>query len=154
MNRTRTDWIIIHCSATKPSQSVGVDRIREWHMSPPRNWSDVGYHFVIRRDGALELGRPLHLVGAHCAGYNSTSVGVCLEGGLLETGGPAEGLEHFTAEQAATLHLVINFLRMAYPGVTVRGHRDFSPDLDGDGKISKSEWMKHCPCFNVREYYP
>lgn len=151
INRTRTDWIIIHCSATKPSQSVGVDRIREWHMA--KGWEDVGYHFVVRRDGSLELGRPINTVGAHVRGYNSTSVGVCLEGGLLEDGGPAEGLEAYTAAQVATLDLVIKFLKLAYPGATCRGHRDFSPDLDGDGKISQGEWMKNCPCFDVRSYW-
>jgi N-acetylmuramoyl-L-alanine amidase len=38
------------------------------------------------------------------------------------------------------------------PDENVKGHRDWSPDLDGDGEIEQNEWLKDCPCFNVREF--
>lgn len=152
MKRPKTDWIIIHCSATKNSDaSIDVDRIREWHLA--KGWSDIGYQFVIPRNGALQPGRPLEDVGAHVLGFNSTSVGICLVGGLDDNGYATEGIEFFTAAQLETLTMAVNFLKKLYPGAKVRGHRDFSPDLDGDGRITKSEWMKNCPTFNVGDYF-
>jgi len=81
------DTVIVHCSATKPSMDIGVDVIRQWHMN--KGWSDIGYHYVIRRNGAVELGRDLDKdgdvdeeIGAHAYGHNATSIGICLIGGV------------------------------------------------------------------------
>ncbi|CAH7143540.1 hypothetical protein VCHA41O245_100029 [Vibrio chagasii] len=48
-------FITVHCSATSPQQDIGEHDIRRWHKN--RGWRDVGDHFVIRRDGKVELGR-------------------------------------------------------------------------------------------------
>jgi N-acetyl-anhydromuramyl-L-alanine amidase AmpD len=53
--RKKTDYLIIHCAATKPSMDIGVNEIRKWHLD--RGWRDVGYHYMIRRNGEVELGR-------------------------------------------------------------------------------------------------
>ena len=37
-----------------------------------------------------------------------------------------------------------------YPGCRVCGHRDLSPDLNGNGEIEPEEWIKACPCFEVK----
>lgn len=58
------DKIIIHCSATPPDRHIGADEIRLWHIRD-KGWTDIGYHSVIRRDGAVEAGRGLELPGAH-----------------------------------------------------------------------------------------
>ena len=68
----------MHCSDTPPGMNIGAAEIREWHLE--RDFIDIGYHWVIPRDGSLEQGRPADTVGAHTFGYNSTSVGVCLVG--------------------------------------------------------------------------
>ena len=71
--------VIVHCSATPDKGDlIGVKQIREWHLE--RGWSDVGYHFVIRRSGIVEPGRAENLVGAHTRGENADSLGVCLVG--------------------------------------------------------------------------
>ena len=86
-DRKRTDFIAVHCSATRPSMDVGVKEIDQWHRA--RGFSGgVGYHYVIRRDGTLEHGRAEAAVGAHVEGYNHNSVGVCLGGGVIETAEP------------------------------------------------------------------
>ena len=75
--------IILHCSDSQDSLDIGVKEIRSWHtMKPPKGngWTDVGYHFIIRRDGRIELGRPLDVKGAHVRGQNSDSIGVCWVG--------------------------------------------------------------------------
>ena len=76
------DKIIVHCSATREGQHIDVDTIRQWHTSEPRNWSDIGYHYVIYLDGSIVPGRPEERQGAHCKGNNKTSIGVCYVGGV------------------------------------------------------------------------
>ena len=69
---------IIHCSDTPDDRHVTVDDIRAWHIK--RGWNDIGYHYIINRDGSLALGRPVEKIGAHCKGNNGDSIGTCLIG--------------------------------------------------------------------------
>ncbi|MGB0717980.1 MAG: N-acetylmuramoyl-L-alanine amidase [Alphaproteobacteria bacterium] len=124
--------VIVHCSATTPSQDIGVTELRQWHITE-RGWSDIGYHFVIRRDGNLETGRPIERPGAHAKGHNKDSVGVCLIGGVDEYGKP---VFNYTYHQMDTLW---NFLK-GFTNEEIIGHRD----LPG---VKKS-----CPCFDVRSW--
>ena len=135
--RRTTDYIAIHCSATKPTQDIGASEIRKWHTED-RGFSDIGYHQVIRRSGAIELGRSLHVSGAHVKGYNSVSVGICLVGGIDKNGNPTD---NFTEKQMESLDATIDYLKKIYPNAIVQGHRDF-PGV-----------TKACPCFDAKERY-
>lgn len=150
--RTETNAIVVHCSATRPTLDVGRREIREWHLA--KGWADIGYHAVIRRNGRVEFGRHFDEIGAHVAGHNGTTVGVCLVGGLYADGSEAEddfdGL--YTVEQKHALRELLVVLKAAYPDAQIVGHRDLSPDKDGDGKIEKHEWLKSCPGFAAREW--
>jgi N-acetyl-anhydromuramyl-L-alanine amidase AmpD len=148
MKRKATKYIVIHCSATRPEMDIGVEEIRKWHMA--KGWSDVGYHFVIRRNGKVEKGRIINDIGAHVAGYNAVSVGVCLVGGL---NGNGRAVNNFTQEQMESLVSTVQYLKGLYPSAEVLGHRDLSPDKNNDGKITPDEWLKACPCFDVREWW-
>ena len=132
--RPKTAYIVVHCSATRPSMDIGVNEIREWHLA--KNWADVGYHAVIRRNGLVEFGRHFDDIGAQVAGYNSNSVGVCLVGGLTEDGKtPLEAFDTlFTEEQEHALVDLLQVLLAAYPDAEIVGHRDLSPDKNMDGK--------------------
>jgi N-acetylmuramoyl-L-alanine amidase len=134
MNPRKIDWIIIHCAATPPSRDIGVVEIRRWHTSPPNNWSDVGYHHVIRRDGVSERGRSENVAGAHARGVNHNSIGICLVGGVDSNMKPED---NFTPHQWATLKSLVTELRDRYPGAKVIGHRDV-PGV-----------AKACPSFDV-----
>lgn len=81
---------IIHCSATREGQDVTAADIRRWHVKG-NGWKDIGYHFVIHLDGTIELGRPIAEVGAHCAGHNAESIGICYVGGLKPPSVPPRG---------------------------------------------------------------
>jgi len=145
MTRKATDYIVVHCSATRADMDLGVTEITAWHRH--HGWNTIGYHFVIRRNGHLETGRQIDAIGAHVKGFNHNSIGICLVGGL---GNDKEPENNFTPEQWHTLHGLLHRLRGEYPTAQILGHRDFSPDLDQDGVIEQHEWMKACPCFDVR----
>lgn len=135
--RKDTDFIVIHCSATKPSMNhVDAKEIDRWHRQ--RGWRKIGYHFVIRRDGIVEEGRELGEVGAHAKGFNSKSVGICMVGGIDEEGNPEN---NYTDEQWKALEELVNQMLLPYPDAEVLGHCDL-PDV-----------KKACPCFNVREWW-
>lgn len=136
--------IIIHCSATRPGQQITVSDIDRMHRA--RGWRSIGYHFVVYLDGSVNLGRPLEVVGSHALGRNVHSIGICYVGGLDEHGKPADTR---TPAQKNALRELVAKLKEEFPGVRVLGHRDASPDLNGNGKIEKFEWLKACPCFDV-----
>ena len=135
-------YITVHCSATPNERDIGRDEIEEMHIN--RGFRGIGYHLVIRRDGEVENGRDIHTQGAHVKGHNQDNIGICLI-----------GTDEFTEEQFATLRETISELASVY-GIykeNVKGHRDWSPDLNGDGKITSNEWVKLCPCFDVQEWW-
>lgn len=146
-DRNSTDLIVIHCSATKATADVGVREITQWHIQ--RGFDTVGYHYIIRRNGELETGRRESTIGAHVRGHNSNSIGICLAGGV-DAGNQAE--DNFTAEQFATLEHLLRELKGRYPQARILGHRDLSPDKNGDGKITSNEYTKQCPSFDVSQW--
>lgn len=136
-------YIVVHCSATQGSKDIGAKEIRDWHLA--RGWKDIGYNAVIRRNGVLEWGRDLdhdgdylEEIGAHVAGYNSVSLGVCMVGGINNSG---KSENNFTPEQFSTLEMIIKEWKRLFPSAIVLGHRDF-PDV-----------KKDCPCFDVKEWW-
>lgn len=153
MKRAATKYVVWHCSATRPDVHVDAATIRQWHTDPPpkgRGWADIGYALVILRDGTIEAGRPLDEIGAHVAGHNHDSIGICMVGGLDSFGNShANRPDLFTFAQWETARAVYQFMRRLYPFAQHVGHRDLSPDRDSDGQVEPQEWLKHCPCFDV-----
>ena len=157
MKASDIDAIVIHCSATREGQNVKASDIDKWHRE--RGFRCIGYHFVIDLDGTVEVGRPLTMDGAHCntAGlsgktYNKHSIGICYVGGLDKKGNAKDTR---TWRQKRAMAKLIKDLMDKYPNIKeVVGHRDASPDLNHDGKITANEWIKQCPSFDVRAEYP
>lgn len=146
--RANTRYLVVHCSATPGNRDIDAATIRGWHLK--QNWRDIGYHYVIKRDGTVETGRPLMEPGAHVSGHNHHSVGVCLVGGVDSKMVPEN---NFTEAQFASLKRVLDDLKARWPDAEVLGHRDLSPDRNKDGKITKNEWVKACPSFDVRPWW-
>ena len=132
--RKSTDYIVIHCAATKASMNIGLTEIRKWHVQD-NGWRDVGYHYIIRRNGEVELGRSIRDTGAHAAGYNHKSVSVCMVGGMAEDNS-AEN--NFTAQQWTALLDLVKQLKSNYPDADVIGHNEISE--------------KECPSFDVQKW--
>ena len=132
--------IVVHCSAVKPDQLSSAAQIDSWHRERGFHLG-IGYHYVIRRDGTIEPGRPEWMIGAHCHvkghHYNSHSIGICYEGGLDARGQPDDTR---TAAQKATMRQLLEDLHQRYPRALIVGHRDLSHDRD-------------CPCFDACKEY-
>ena len=136
--------IVVHCSATRADRDFTENDLEVCHRH--RGFNGAGYHFYIRKNGDIKNTRPLEKRGAHALGYNAHSIGICYEGGLDVRYRPADTR---TEWQKHSLRVLIRTLLMDYPGCRVCGHRDLSPDRNGDGRISPEEWVKECPCFEV-----
>jgi hypothetical protein len=142
------DGIVIHCSATPEGRDVTAATVRGWHLG--KGWDDIGYHFFIRIDGTIEVGRPLARAGAHVAGFNARTIGICYAGGCDAGGKPKD--TRTPAQKAALVHLLTE-LRGRWPNASIKGHRDYSPDRNQSGSIEPNEWIKACPSFDAgREY--
>lgn len=136
--------IIIHCTATRAdwwatrSTAQKVAEIKRWHVED-RGWKDIGYHFLIDRNGKVVTGRPIEQVGAHVQGHNTETIGISLFGGH----GSAETdqfSQHFTPEQDAALRDLISQLCTRFVSIRkISGHNEYA--------------AKACPGFNVRQWY-
>ena len=127
--------VILHCSATKESQDIGLKEIDSWHKA--RGWKGCGYHYIIRRDGTTETGRPVTERGAHAKGYNDC-IGVCLVGGIDDIGKPED---NFPEAQHNSFYTLMLCLRMIFGKAEIKGHCDL-PNV-----------TKACPSFDVVEKY-
>ena len=132
--RSSTEYLVVHCSATKPSMDIGLREIKRWHVDD-NGWRDVGYHYIIRRNGEVELGRSNRDTGAHAAGYNHKSISLCMVGGMAEDNS-AEN--NFTAQQWTALLDLVKQIKVDYPEADVIGHNEISE--------------KECPSFNVQKW--
>lgn len=126
--------IIVHCAATPEGRDYTVADIRAWHKQ--RGFSDVGYHYVIYRDGRIMLGRPVGQVGAHVEGHNTGTIGISYIGGVSADGKTAKDTR--TAAQRASLLWLAAQLRAKHRGIKkVTGHNEYA--------------AKACPSFSVRQ---
>lgn len=132
--RKATNYIVVHCSASPASDvHVNAKEIDRWHRK--KGWLKIGYHFVITREAVLEKGRDLGAAGAHVAGHNHESIGICLVGGLAEDRKTPQ--DNFTEDQYTTLRALLCELRDLYPRAKIIGHWELDP-------------KKACPVFDIR----
>ncbi|MCR5870698.1 MULTISPECIES: N-acetylmuramoyl-L-alanine amidase [unclassified Sphingomonas] len=141
--------LVVHCSATPEGRDVSAKEIDGWHRQ--RGFARIGYHYVVRLDGTVESGRPLEQPGAHVAGHNANTIGIVYAGGLAKDGKTPKDTR--TAAQKVALTDLLKSLKRRFPNAIVQGHRDFSPDLDKDGKVEPHEYMKACPSFDAKSEY-
>jgi N-acetyl-anhydromuramyl-L-alanine amidase AmpD len=106
--------IVIHHSASK-LKTTAAD-IDGWHRE--RGWSGIGYHLVIHCDGKLVAGRPLEEVGAHVAGHNEGSIGICVVGDNTTMA------NRWNQVQTTTLRSTLMVLATLFGDPEVLGHRD------------------------------
>lgn len=127
--------IIVHCSATPEGREVTVEEIDKWHKA--NGWKGIGYHYVIYLDGSVHKGRDEKEVGAHCAGQNTNSIGVCYIGGVEADGKTPKDTR--TEAQKKSLLELLKKLKEKYPNATIHEHREFA--------------SKACPSFDAKYEY-
>jgi N-acetylmuramoyl-L-alanine amidase len=137
--------IIFHCTATRAdwwadkTTAQKVAEVRRWHVEE-RGWSDIGYHFLIDRDGTVAEGRPIERTGAHVKGHNTGTIGISLFGGgnfVVQRG--AFDL-NFTEKQGTALRRLVARLQAEHgPNLKLSGHHEYA--------------NKACPCFDVRSWF-
>ena len=127
--------IIVHCSATPEGKDYTTAQIKQWHLQ--RGFSDIGYHYVIYRDGSIHTGRAESVSGAHCTGHNTISIGVCYIGGMDSANKNPKDTR--TDAQKASLIKLLKELKSKYPKATIHGHREFA--------------NKACPSFDAEKEY-
>lgn len=129
--------LVVHCSATPEGRCHNAADIDRWHRQQGfRN--GIGYHYVVCRDGSIQTGRPVEMLGAHCANHNRHSIGICYVGGLASDGKSPKDTR--TDAQKMALRELLTRLRSHYPRALIVGHRDLNP-------------AKSCPCFDVVQEY-
>lgn len=142
--KTPVNEIIVHCAATRPEWLVGkplaekVAEIRNWHVRD-NGWRDIGYHYIIDRDGAVAPGRPEGTPGAHVAGRNTGSIGVCLIGGH-GSNVDDDFHQHFATAQESALVRLIEDIKTPAQIAKITGHNPYA--------------AKACPGFSVPAWYP
>lgn len=136
-NYREVNLLIVHCSATRCDRNFSIEALRQSHLS--RGFANIGYHFYIMRDGEVHVCRPVHQIGAHAAGWNDKSIGICYEGGLDEKGCPADTR---TYAQKCSLLDLLRQLKSEYPLARILGHYQLSKSVH-----------KSCPCFDAKKEY-
>jgi len=145
MTRDTTDMIVIHHTGNPTDDDLSAEEIHASHLK--QGWAGIGYHFVIRKDGTVEAGRPLDCIGAHAYGFNEHTVGIHLSGNF-EIGTP-------TNEQIESLAKLLADLTEMYglenTSQYVVGHRDLmATACPGENLyqmlpeiLGKAEWYKN-----------
>lgn len=139
-------YIAVHCTASH--QSMTIEGLKQEFKR--KGWVNPGYHYVVSPDGKITQLLDEDKVSNGVKGFNSVLINVAYIGGIDTNGKPTDNR---TDAQKVSLRSLLKMLHKKYPTAVIQGHRDFSPDLNKDGKITPNEWMKACPCFNAKEEY-
>lgn len=144
--------IVVHCSGGPATQTAAG--IRRYHTLPAarggRGWRTSGYHYVVEADGRVVQTEPHAATANGAKGFNHDSLHICYVGGVDGAGRPADTR---TAAQRESLRLLIAELRGRYGALPVYGHRDLSPDVNGNGRVDTWERIKACPSFDAADEY-
>lgn len=138
-------YIVIHCQAGFGGWQ-SIENARKYN-----GWKTGGYHFYITLDGTIYQFYDLNQITNGVKGKNSNSIHVCYEGGVERK--TLKALDTRTDSQKSSLNCLLQELRKTYTNAEILGHRDLSPDINGNGIIEKFEWVKECPSFNAKEEY-
>lgn len=130
-------FLVVHCSATPECREHSAKDIDRWHRN--RGFKEIGYNYVIKLNGAVELGRDVDKIPAHVENNNKHSIGICYIGGVDKDS--LKPKDTRTKEQKDSLTKLLFELKSLYPNAVILGHRDFKGV------------KKACPCFDAKKEY-
>lgn len=124
-------YLTVHCAATPEGRNNTAEEVKRWDVA---KFGQASYHWVIELDGT----KVRHLKdterGAHVGGANTGNIGICYVGGVDKKLAPKDTR---TEAQKTSLRTLIRTYQERYPGIVIRGHRDW-PGVN-----------KACPSFDV-----
>ena len=133
-DRSVTDGIVIHHTGNGEDCDPDSVQINQWHQNR-NNWACIGYHYVIRKDGTVEQGRPHWTIGAHCQGDNYHTIGIHFSGDFMADRHPTE------AQLVSGAQLIANICTdygIPIDADHIKGHCDYmSTDCPGNNLYSK-----------------
>lgn len=132
------EYIVIHCSATAEGKEITAADVDKWHKA--KGWDGIGYHFFIKLDGTIELGRRIKQIGSHVAGHNKNSIGICYAGGVETDNKTPKDTR--TKAQMESMKKLVQDLLVRFPTAKVVGHRDFAGVNKACPSFEVSEWLK------------
>lgn len=146
-------YIAIHCSAGFGS----VAKIQAYWREK-LGWRNPGYHYIIDLDGSIHNLLPIEQISNGVKGYNDVTVNIAYIGGVNPHDYSKAEDTRTPAQKAAILdviNLVLEDLKPHQPlnNIIIQGHRDFSPDQNGNGVIEPWERIKECPSYEAKEEY-
>lgn len=139
-------YIAVHCTAS--SQVWGITELKNEFKR--KGWKNPGYHYVIEANGKITQMLDDDKISNGVKGFNSVTVNVAYVGGIDKNG---DAVDNRTDAQKLALAMLLKILKGRYPQAVIQGHRDFSPDLNKNGKVDPWERIKECPCFDAKEEY-
>lgn len=142
----KIEYIAVHCTAGSQNQTVG-DLLSEFRR---KGWKNPGYHYIISPDGKITQLLDDSKVSNGVKGFNGITVNVAYIGGIDANG---KATDNRTDAQKKALRQLLGMLKKKYPEAVIQGHRDFSPDVNGNGVVDTWERIKECPCFDAKEEY-
>ena len=142
----KIERIFVHCTASH--QTASVNGIKNEFKR--KGWKNPGYHYIVDPGGAIHQLLDDDKVSNGVRGYNQTSINVAYIGGIDAEG---KAMDNRTGPQKKALAKLLRLLRSRYPDAVILGHRDISPDTNGNGTVDPWERIKECPCFDAKTEY-
>ncbi|MNS03116.1 N-acetylmuramoyl-L-alanine amidase [compost metagenome] len=145
-------YIAIHCSAGFGNLA---SVLAFWKS---KGWKSPGYHYFIEEDGTIHRLLPLKDISNGVLGYNDVTINICYQGGV-ERGNVHKAKDTRTPAQKASIISCIKEVKAELAktqdvnGIKIQGHRDFSPDKNGNGVIESWERIKECPSYDAIPEY-
>ena len=147
MDPRKIRFVTIHCTADIRGSNKSAADVNAWDI---KKYGQRSYHYIILLDGTVVVNLRHDQRGAHVGKNNTGNLGIAYVGGLEKDGKTIADTR--TPAQLAAMEKLVRELHAQYPAARILGHRDWSPDTNGNGKIDKWEWLKGCPCFDVADW--
>lgn len=159
-------WIAIHCSA---GYALIPSIEKFWYNN--LKWKSPGYHIIVYENGTcwyvtkngsystdvtkLDLNKITNGV----LGFNSETIHISYIGGVEKTNTSKASDSRTPAQKKAiidSIKIVQDILKKSGQDISkikIQGHRDFSPDKNGNGVVDSWERIKECPSFDAIPEY-
>lgn len=142
-------YLVVHCTATPQTATIGQIK-QAWQRI---GWRQPGYHYLITPDGVIHKLLEESEVSNGVKGYNSVSLHISYIGGIETRSGKQVAVDNRTAAQRISIERLLRELRARYPNAMILGHRDLSPDRNGNGVVDPWERIKECPSYDAKIEY-